>query len=561
MFSGLDSTELILRAQALWANEAIRPGLLFLGLAALVYFIPTGSKRDRQVSQQPAKQLPAQGRPNPLYHVLHRHEKPVSVGGVTFDRAWRHVGIIATTGARKSTLLAMLADQLGMPCIVITGDHAPPLVNWTYSVGGWVWQARGGVAWYPWGGPLELAVQRAEYMHPSTSGDVGVGRALFKQVAREAWGEADDRGEFRTLSQLIDALPAVAKGQVSSMMVEAWTARLRELEQSLGPSLGTDLDIVEALRARISVMVSLNSFQDVANRHRFASIAVLEALRAADTFGNIALVFDEVGLIGGELLEDAIRVLRVRLCTALLASQIDGDFPDPVKGNINVWFLGQQSGGNRKSRQWSSDTTFGLIPPEHFGEHALPHGRFYVVHGGRVEVANVPTWQDKPIFMPLDLPQPVSRITPTPQVKVTGGPAADPEIPATPKGPIVSGPVEMPDYWRGDEQLTNIWLHHVFPEGLNGCYESTYRLTNRGRPTCSYKNQQWSTYILSKALADGADLNQVRMLTVAGELTVDHTCENKKCDRADHLAWESRGDNTRLFFDRRRVRGVGAAAD
>jgi uncharacterized protein (DUF433 family) len=110
-------------------------------------------------------------------------------------------------------------------------------------------------------------------------------------------------------------------------MLENWTARLRELVESLGDSLGDQLDIVEALRAGISVMVSLNSFQDVANRQRFAAIAVLEALRAADTLGNLGVVIDEVGLIGGELFGDAVRTFRVRGVTGLFASQIADDFP------------------------------------------------------------------------------------------------------------------------------------------------------------------------------------------------------------------------------------------
>lgn len=557
------ATDLLL---GLWANDQTRIALLLLGAAAFLFlFLPGGKKAaQKRNAQQAEKRLPTLGRSSLLHRLQHRPEKPVRIAGVTFDRAWRHIAVVATTGARKSTLLAMLAEQLDMPCIIITGDHAPPLENWVYSVGGWLWRARGGIGWYPWGGPLELAVQRAEFMHPSTSGDVGVGRAMFKQAARVAWQAADDRGELRTLAQLREALPAVVKGQTSAMMAENWTARLKELEDSLGSSLGDELDIVEALRNRISVMVSLNSFQDVANRKRFASIAVLEALRAADTLGNIALIFDEVGLIGADLFEDAVRVLRVRLCTGLFASQLFDDFPAPVRDNIGVYFLGQQSGAARSSRQLSSETTFGLIPPEHFGSHVLPHGKFFIVHDGHVEQLNIPTWQPRHMHMPIPLPIPVSRITDTQNKKVTGSAGPDDtqeRVAERASGPLVYGPPEMPEYWGGDEQLINIWLHHTFPDGLNGCYESTYRLTNRGRPTCSYKNQQWSTYILSKALADGMDLAEVRMLTSAGKLTVDHLehCQNKTCDRADHLGWEDRGENTRLHFER--VRGVGTAAD
>jgi hypothetical protein len=70
------------------------------------------------------------------------------------------------------------------------------------------------------------------------------------------------------------------------------------------------------------------------------------------------------------LFADVVRTLRVRKVTGLFASQIEDDFPSEVRGNVNVWFLGQQSGGDRKSGQSSSDCTFGLVPPEHFGRRS-----------------------------------------------------------------------------------------------------------------------------------------------------------------------------------------------
>src|SRR5262249_35784859 len=121
----------------------------------------------------------------------------------------------------------------------------------------------------------------------------------------------------------------------------------------------------------------------------------------ADTLGNIGVVIDEVGLVGAELFADAVRTFRVRRVTGLFASQIADDFPSEVRGNVNVWFLGQQSGGDKRSRQWSSDCTFGLVPPEHFGEHTLPHGQFYVVAGGRVQKAKIATWKPRKVRGPL----------------------------------------------------------------------------------------------------------------------------------------------------------------
>lgn len=551
------------QALTLWANEALRlpVAAILAGCLLAIIFGNSNSKKYNKQKKEADPPLPKLGKPNPIVRLVRRPKKPVTVGGVTFDRAWRHVGIIATTGARKSTLLALMAEQLDVPCIIITGDHAPPLENYTRSVAGWVWRARGGIGWYPWGGPLESAVQRAEYMHPATSGDVGVGRAMFKQAARVAWSQADDRGEVRTLAQLRAALPTVIRGQTSAMMAENWQARLLELEQSLGDSLGASLDLVEALRQGTSVMVSLNSFQDTSNRGRFASIAVLEALRAADTLGNIGVIIDEVGLIGGDLFGDAVRTFRVRHVTGLFASQIAEDFPPEVRGNVNVWFLGQQSGGDKASRQWSSEATFGRIPASSFGEHALPHGKFYVVHGGYVEQATIPTWQDRHTRPPAELPA-CHLLLATPEEKVKDLPAstisAEPRVDA----PIVEGPPEMPLQWRGSDdmplrdrqQLENIWLHHRFPGGLYGCHESTYAPATNGRVQASFRGKPVTVYLLSLVLAEGHDLAQVQMLTAAGELTVDHLagCENKLCTKVEHLGWEARGPNTSLYFERRR---------
>jgi hypothetical protein len=102
------------------------------------------------------------------------------------------------------------------------------------------------------------------------------------------------------------------------------------------------------------------------------------------------------------------------------------------------------------------------------------------------------------------------------------------------------------------QQLLNIWTHHVFPNGLSGCHIGTYAPTSKGRIQVAFQGTRWTNYVLALALHEGHDLKQVRMLTAAGELTVDHICEDKRCSRPEHLAWESRGDNTRLYFARRR---------
>ncbi|MES2360121.1 MAG: hypothetical protein V4529_17400 [Gemmatimonadota bacterium] len=554
---GLSGALLPAALLALWAqpNGKLALGLLVVAGLLLVFTRPRSeSTRPQAAAATSTAPAPAWGGPNIVERW--RYAQPVSVGGATFDRAWRHIGIIATTGARKSTLLAMLADQLRVPVVIITGDHAPPLENWVQSVGGVVWKARGDISWYPWGGPLELAAQRVEYMFPSNGQDVGVHRSMFKQAARQAWLTADERGDVRTLAQVLAVLPSVAKGQSSQTMVENWTARLREMEQSLGDSLGADLDVVETLRAGTSVMFSLNAFQDTSNRARFAQIAILEALRAAETLGNIGVAIDEVGLIGGELFGDAVRTFRVRKVTGLFASQIAEDFPSEVRGNVAVWFLGQQSGGDKRSRQWSSDATFGLVPPEAFGEHALPHGRFYVVAGGRVQQASVPTWKPR---------------KPRKSGPVRTGPMANEErdgtsvpryrgVLALPPGRRVTV-IEVPTVpaWLDTSDGRRVWERARFGDpDYPDCWLSTYGKNTSGRPKFSaidpvdgrYKDGQvvyrWVWQVRNGLVPDGY---------VLGHYCQEHGAigPNETCFNPEHLRPELESESTKERWARWRV--------
>jgi hypothetical protein len=252
------------------------------------------------------------------------------------------------------------------------------------------------------------------------------------------------------------------------------------------------------------------------------------------------------------------------------------DFTPPVRDNIGVYFLGQQSGAAYTSRDLSSKTTFGVVPPEAFGKHALPHGKFYVVHGGRIETAYVKTWEDRMTLPPRGtvgwelIEEPVS--PPETVTILTQPKKTDPDTVPEPDVEPVEGPPEMPLYWRGQsdmnpadvEQLATIWKRSYFPKGMNGCYESTYRVNNRGRPMCNWRGQQWLPYALANALEDcrvagwtgdqrEAHIRQVQMQMGSQTLTVQHECGNIKCTRVGpgHTYWMSRSDNVDDMWQRR----------
>lgn len=542
-----------------WSPSFALLGLLLLG----VVMLRLGGNKARRKSDD--VDLPAFGR-HWFGGVLARHERRVTIDRAHFDIAWRHVGLLGTSGSRKSTLMAMLLEQIGKRYVCLTGDHSPPLLNLTYARGGIVWTPRGAVAWYPWGGPLELAVQRVEHMFPATSSDAGVHRSMFKQAARKAWADVDERA--RDVRQVIAVLPDIATGASGKMMVENWGARLQELVDSLGGSLrpASDggFDLVDELRAGRDVMFALNSFADVSNRERFARIAILEVLRASDQAGNLTAAIDEVGLLGAELFAESVRTLRVRLCTGLFASHIAKDFPDVLKGLITVWFLGQLP--EESDAKWASSKTHHRVPWEHFGEHKLRLGHFWLVAGGRVQPVSVPTWRTRAVpdvHEILALPWPLEPVSP--EIEDLGGIQA---VTGCKDGLYGEQVDEGVPAWLPieDEQLVRIWRHH---ERVGDHELSKYRRNNVGRPQGSYRNRLWITAALMLAVYEGRDLAEVqrRMGDASAQgLSVDHLCrtldptlsaeDEKRCQRVEHLRFITKGGNTAVAWKRRRLQVV-----
>jgi hypothetical protein len=379
-----------------WALNTWRPGVdaLHDSNAKLLAILALGLVlvwlgRKRQVQSPHARgelELPTVGR-HAWWGLFARHERRATVGGAHFDIARRHVGILDTSDSSKSTLLALLVQQIDQTYAGLTADRSPALLNLTRARGGLVWEPRGKLGWYAWGGPLELAVQRVEHFLPATGADTAEHRAVFRDAAHFAWADVDEHA--RDVRQIMAVLP--------QLVSEQWNTRLQQLVASLGTSLRTaaegGIDLSEELDRGRDVVFALDGCADAAVRQRLARIVVLEMLRAADRVGNLSAVIDEVGLLGADLFTESARRLRARMCTGLFASHVASDFPSSITGLINVWFIGQISGSDKQSRMWASDTTFGRVPAEHFGEHTLPLCTFWLVANGRIQRVKVPTWR------------------------------------------------------------------------------------------------------------------------------------------------------------------------
>lgn len=600
------TSDLLIYAQAIWANDQLRLAAILIGLAAIAFVVLPGGKRmagaaansanaqARAQFQRPVA-LPRVGNRGLLDRTRQRWIEPVTLSGRMVETKDKHIAIGATTGARKTTLVGNLIMQARRPVVYIAGDASPYAFEAMRARGWRVWTAdgsNGGLYIFP-GTPQEAAQIVTVLLYPPrVRTGTGLQLGMVRGVFRNAIQEMDDSGIQRSLPALADALydakpPRGLPSKNFDMAKVNWIARIEELADSLGPALGYDVDVLECVRSECGLGFDLNAFADMDLASDFGELAVRLTQHAADKTGDFWWIIDELALFDAALLGQIVRTCRIRRVKFVGASQIISDFGKTLRGLVKVWFVGEQTAADEESRNWCSHLTMGLVPPENFSEHATPPGFYYVVADGRIQDLQLPPWHHPSPSTPVRLlpakPGEPGFIGPlevngdrSESWAELGGRESDSEGNDTEAEPRIEGPIRMPDVYRWAvetfkrnprvaRQIENIWLHHAFPGGLNGCYESTYHVNNRGRPSCSLDGTDWTTYILLRTLEDArlqrldatgtmALMSKVKMLTGAGQLTVDHVegCENEVCDRPDHLAWEGRGRNSELHWDRKR---------
>lgn len=576
------------------ADPQLRLALGLLGVAALLFVVLPGSKPGvksassnadtRSKYQQPVK-LPKTGNRGLLDRTVQNWIEPITLAGRTIETKDKHIAIGATTGARKTTLIAHLITQAKRPCVVIAGDSSPYALEAMRARGWRVWSAdgRNGGLYCFEGSPREAA-QIITALFKMGASDTGLQRGMAAGVFRNAIAAMDAAGVARSWPALRQALltadpPDGLTNRNFEAAKVAWLARIDSLKDTLGSALGHDVSVLDCVRSECGLFFDLNAFSDMDMAAQFGELAVRLTQHAADKTGDFWWIIDELGLFNSDLLGQIVRTCRIRRVKFVGASQIISDFGSTLRGLVKIWFVGEQTAADHESRKWCSDLTMGYVPPENFAEHVTPPGFYYVVADGRTQDLQIKPWHHPPPIPAMRIYTSLCAPTLAPDAPSSESPTsesnsklevrvADSELP-------VYGPVALPEVYRWAaetfasspkivRQLFNIWEHHEFPSGVDGCYESTYHVNNRGRPSCSLDGADWTTYILIRTLEDArlqglgstatlALMSRVKMETATGKLTVDHVdgCENEICDRPDHLAWEGRGRNSELYWDRR----------
>jgi hypothetical protein len=580
---------------------------VFLGLIALalVMLVMTGGS-SVQEPEEPV--LPPVGRPGMLARRFARHERPIELFGRRYDVYEKLIGIASIPGTGKSTLLAELMWQSGGRCICVSGGKSPPLIDTVYAMGGRHWEATGTLGLDLLSGEPQRIVQVLEEMFDKGAGDGGLYRMMFREIAQDRIEADDEKGIPRSFDAIIDALRRADPDQypgITPTMRGNWITRMRGVVRSLGPAIGTDLNLVEACEQNVPVLFTLDKRKDPSGalRRLFAKAAISAGTQAVAAGYAPMFLIDEIGLLDAQAIAEDARTFREAGVLFAAAGHLKDDFGRDLRGLCDFWVFGTLAADEPETRLWASATTFKTKPPEAFGGHSLPKGSFIVWDGKRVDDTLV-----VPRYRPREWralhPKPLPEHAPPPS---TGSPVTSPESPVSPvpvPTPEAEDESEGPKWWREmpcpewlgvTEWGKRLWDSRVWDAAAPDCQLSGYGPNTSGYPKMRAFNRWATTYrdgqevpdprvtdgVLCHRLAYDMALAEVQF-DKRGQLqpgyTTGHVCHlagatvpvvngvvkpDKRCFWPGHLRQESEAEGTRERQARQRaakVRARGLAA-
>lgn len=508
--------------------------------------------------------LPHMGKRSLAMKIMRPMREPIWIGDAKADFYEMHMGIVAMSGGFKTTLQALMLRQRlqrGRACVVLTGGDSDQLETEVRAHGGWVIRPHSSpLTFNAFEGTPTFMAQGWAGLFPTNS-EAKVYHSAF-EIACIRYFESTYHYSVHDLKQFVLNYepPDNTGSKLWKGMKEGYVGiRLELMEMAFGDWIGDQLSILECVRRKIPVMFVADSADDP-DLNRFAAALVWQGINyAIRECGGVDVFVDELGRLPEQLVGDHVRTWRRNKSHLIVGTHAEEDFTTIMGDLIHIWALGRMTASATKTRQWASELTWGTVPPENFGAHALEQrtyiddathrprkGYFWVVDMERVQQASVPLYSAPRKVLPrasmkhlaATAKQPHS--TRTPAWDKSGGTprpvpaAAVPSSTQTQKGATAvgtavrippeiqnaeaeagymtiictrqHGPPEMPEIYR-PERMRSIWDERVsFPYGAldeKACWHVRLSLKGRGkRPGLEYEGRDWLAYDLVQALTE-----------------------------------------------------------
>ena len=512
----------------------------------------------------------------------------MAVDGVYIDRdRFPHCLWDGPTGIGKSHAVAVTRVDGRRPTFIAACDISDPMVYMVERLGrrGVIWDAEHGARYGDGaflGGWNVLAGSSRRVSGKVMDAFLSGGTGVMKRAVRTRLTEVlDDLGPVRDWPDVLEGLKMHGnESQMRAQAIDLWLARFEDIYQELGSALGSELNVTDCLREGKTVLMQVDSFQLGSATEDVVVLMLLEAIRAArEVEGGFNFIVEEAGQVD-ERINEAIKLFRAgrrRGVHVDIITHRAGDVKALVRSLCHTKVLFQQE---EPADQKAAADMAGLHP-EHFNPTVLKEQTAWLKHGRtrklvrfpklpkrvegagerrRVRLAELATLETEALPAPAKayaLPAASHSASPsvTKREPECEKPSANDAVPAVEFVTAHDDQTDMPAWLKGDEQLENTWTHvdrrKPHPNGKPGYWRSTYALAS-GYPRCRWHGVSWQHHVLYLGLAEGIDLQQLKLRTGSKMVSGDHTCGTTDCVNPACLKWRSTSGNSNLRWRRRR---------
>lgn len=505
--------------------------LAFL-IGALVFTVL--EYRTTRQARQKKPQLPRYPR-QPWHWPFRRAKIPWRLGPVTLDlrggSQTRHAVVAGSSGTGKSS--AVLSLLLGnMPALVVAFDNSRPIRDLFVAHGWTIWEPGGSLGWDFLKGSPQIVSECLTAGFAKTDQDTGYNRGLAQM---RLWATMDalvERGRPRTLDVLVAALEQPGNNPDETRACRAWANRFSRIAKSLGPSLGTDLDLAECLARGEKVLMLPNRFLSPEDAPLIGAIAIVQARRVAQEVGNFLIIVEEAGQAGARQVEmNALaQAGRDRGCPLVVLTQNMAKLPEEVVNNVKIWISFAQE--SRRELTFAAEHL--RIDPDDLLPERMPTGYAWI---------RSPDHTPRRVHIRLPkLPAPRSYAPgPTP-LETTRPTARRTIVRELPRQEVLDYPSLPPPSLKVQEVLGQIdrsghchlWLGKLDRDG----YGIIWMAGNWRRAHRVVYELAYGTIPLGP---DGKPFE------------LDHQCRVRRCVKLDHLEPVTKAENSRRRW---RVRGI-----
>jgi hypothetical protein len=279
---------------------------------------------------------------------------PWRLGSVTIDlrggQDTIHAALGGSSGNGKSSALLPLL-QLDMPVAAIGFDDSKPLQDWwsahAHDERYIHWRMDGDLGWDILHGPALYAAEGLTAGFERHGDDTGYYRGLARDELVEMIEADDAAGRPRNMWRYVDLMfLGSERGGDASRACRRWAGSFRTLLKTLGPALGNDFNLTDAMRQGKKVLVMPNRFMLPESADLIGGIGLVQVRRAAAEVGNFLVFVEEAGQARAyeKDIDSLFQAGRTRGCPTVLITQNMSKLREQVTNNIKAWVVfGQEA--------------------------------------------------------------------------------------------------------------------------------------------------------------------------------------------------------------------------